>query len=375
MPMSRDGGAWKVAVSTVKAVGQLPPLLRVAAIVVAVLAALGITLGVLGWMKPAASTKKDNSDSTQSITFSYSATVKPSAAYDTTTVTSPDPIFRKLTDEVDLHLSYQGMPGAISVSAVLSDGTGWHSAMLIAPLTRFAEQTYDMTMHLNLSVFDQRAKLAAHAIGSGANSLVVEMRAQVTTRGEHIFTAPLTFNLAPLAFTLANGANSLVVQGPGALSAPILQQREISVLGYSIMAAAEARSYAAMLLIVALISAAAIALIGRRDGPVRSRADIERRHSQLLVHVEPMASPPGKPVVTVDNFAELVKLAERYGQMILTWTRADADDFIVRDEGITYRYRIPLTDGESAPHLVNVEAPLRRRRAETKTKVDATENN
>jgi hypothetical protein len=46
-----------------------------------------------------------------------------------------------------------------------------------------------------------------------------------------------------------------------------------------------------------------------------------------------------------------VKLAERYGQMILTWRRPDADDFVVRDEGITYRYRIPLDE----PDLQNVE--------------------
>jgi hypothetical protein len=104
----------------------------------------------------------------------------------------------------------------------------------------------------------------------------------------------------------------------------------------------------------------AIAMVARRATPLRTRAEIERRHPQLLVRVEPMASPPGKPVVTVDDFAALAKLAERYGQMILTWTRPDADDFVVRDDGITYRYRIPL---EAAAHdtaeLVDVEAPTR----------------
>jgi hypothetical protein len=84
---------------------------------------------------------------------------------------------------------------------------------------------------------------------------------------------------------------------------------------------------------------------------VRTRAEIERRYARLLVHVEPMPSPPGKPVVNVDNFPALVKLAEKYGQMILTWRRPDADDFVVRDEGITYRYRVPLDE----PTLQNVE--------------------
>jgi len=84
-----------------------------------------------------------------------------------------------------------------------------------------------------------------------------------------------------------------------------------------------------------------------------------------------MPSPPGKPVVNVDNFPALVKLAEKYGQMILTWRRPDADDFIVRDEGITYRYRIPLDE----PTLQNVEligrpgAGTHRRKASSPTQV------
>jgi hypothetical protein len=111
---------------------------------------------------------------------------------------------------------------------------------------------------------------------------------------------------------------------------------------------------------------------------LRTRPQIERRYPQLLVHVEPMASPPGKPVVNVDNFPALVKLAERYGQMILTWRRPDADDFVVRDEGITYRYRVPLADfspgGDLTTELVDVEAPTRRRRGATKTVLTGTED-
>jgi hypothetical protein len=117
--------------------------------------------------------------------------------------------------------------------------------------------------------------------------------------------------------------------------------------------AAQARSYAVLLLLAALVGAAAIAFVARRHSPLHTRAEIERRYPQLLVPVEPMASPPGKPVVLVDNFPALVKLAERYGQMILTWRRPDADDFVVRDEGITYRYRIPLDEAtlENIEHL------------------------
>lgn len=37
--------------------------------------------------------------------------------------------------------------------------------------------------------------------------------------------------------------------------------------------------------------------------------------------------------------ATLVKLAERHGPLVLHWSRADVDTFIVQDEATTYRYR------------------------------------
>jgi hypothetical protein len=131
----------------------------------------------------------------------------------------------------------------------------------------------------------------------------------------------------------------------------IVEPRRIRILGLSLMTASQARSDAILSFVVAAGIALVIFLIARRRLPMRTRAEIESRYPQLLVHVEPMQSPPGKPVVNVDNFPALVKLAERYGQMILTWRRPEADDFVVRDEGITYRYRVPLDE----PTLLNIE--------------------
>ena len=37
--------------------------------------------------------------------------------------------------------------------------------------------------------------------------------------------------------------------------------------------------------------------------------------------------------------ASLVKLAERYGLLVLTWSRGGVDTYVVQDEGTTYRYR------------------------------------
>jgi len=65
-----------------------------------------------------------------------------------------------------------------------------------------------------------------------------------------------------------------------------------------------------------------------------------------LVEVQPLPSPPGRPVVDVVDFPTLAKLAERYGLLVLHWTRSDVDTFVVQDEGVTYRYRTGAVDAK-----------------------------
>jgi signal peptidase I len=354
--MARQGGSWATAAAVVKIVRRLPPLWRAAAALIAAMTVLGIALGVLGWMKPVTKVEKASPGLEQSMTFAYTAKVPRSAAYDGTTVTSPDPIFRKLADKADLRISYHGHRGVFDVRAELTNGSGWHTTLQLLPAKAFSGVSHDATMTLDLDAIDKRATDAATAIGIQPSPVTIAVEARVAAVGQSAFTAPLQLSLTPLELILVNGAGSLTVKDAGASSAATRVMREIEIFGRSIMTAAQARSYAVLLLLAALVGAAAIAFVARRDSPLRTRTEIERRYPQLLVPVEPMASPPGKPVVLVDNFPALVRLAERYGQMILTWRRPDADDFIVRDEGITYRYRVPL-DEATLQNIEDIDRP------------------
>ena len=341
--MARQGGSWATAMGVAKAVQRLPPYLQAATALVALVAGAALTLGVLGWMKPAAERKTFGNE--RSMTYSYSAPVPKSAAYDGTVAGSPDPIFRKLADHVDLRMRYAGPPGTIAVDAVLANDAGWHTTMRLIPAKKFTGPTFDATTGLDLDAMEDRAKAAATAIGMQAGPVKVTVTAQVTGEGGTAFDAPVTFTLAPLQFQLVGGASALTVTDTSGTSTRMVL-RTIGPLP-----AGTARLWAAFLMLAALAGAVLLFALARRKTPMHTRVEIERRYSQLLVQVEPMASPPGKPVVNVDNFPALVRLAERYGQMILTWTRQDADDFVVRDEGITYRYRIPFEE----PTLQNVE--------------------
>jgi hypothetical protein len=327
----------------------MSPLLRTITGLVAVAALAGLTLGVLGWMKPVTKLQKPDAGAAQSMTFTYSAKVPKSPAYDTTMVTSPEPIFRKLAQRVDVQMRYSGHPGAFDAYLTMSDGRGWHTSSELAASKDFSGRSYIGTVTLDLKSLEDRATKAAEAIGLPPSPVSIAVNARVTDARGDAFSAPLQMSLEPLRLSLINGVSSLVVTDANGPTGNRLVAREIGVAGHPIMTAGVARSYALLLLLAAALGA--VVLLFRRAGSVRTRSEIERRYAQLLVPVEPMASPPGKPVVNVDNFPALVRLAERYGQMILTWSRSDADDFVVRDEGITYRYRVLFEE----PTLTNIE--------------------
>ncbi|GAA4922517.1 DUF5305 family protein [Actinoplanes utahensis] len=359
--MSGGGGSWATAAVVIKAVSRLHPALRALAAVAALAGAVGLALGVLGWMKPVTETVEGSGRPGESMTFSYSAEVTPSAAYDGTTVYSPDPVFRKLTDLVNLHMQYAGEAGNITVTARLSAENGWHKTLQLMQQKRFTSERYADTVQLDLDSWTQRVKAAGEAIGADMGPITAEITAAVQHDDGSTFAPRISLNLAPLLLTLVGGPDALVVDQSSTGS--VVRTRQIGAFGHTVLTAPQARLYAVYLLLMALTAAGIVAAMAARHVPLRTRAQIQRRYPHLIVPVEPMASPPGKPVVVVDTFPALVKLAEKYGQMILTWRRPDgADDFVVRDEGILYRYRIEAAAGtsEAAPATPKPRSPARR---------------
>jgi hypothetical protein len=344
--MARQGGSLATATAVVKAVRRLPRIAQAGAAFVVIAALLGVVLAVAGWMKPVLEVRRTAGTVGQSMTFSYSAAVPRSPAYDSTTVRSPDPVFRKLAHLVDIQMRYRGSPGTFDVSAELAAPSGWHTTMRLVAATKFTGNEHKSTTQIDLDKISERAKAAEDAIGIGSDTISIVITARVTAPDRKEFSASLPLQLSALQLGPGNGATFQVET-----STPESVETVARSIWLSGMTAASARAWAVFLLFVAVGGTIGIFLATRRNIPLRTRTEIERRYPQLLVPVEPMASPPGKPVVNVDNFPALVKLAERYGQMILTWRRPEADDFVVRDEGITYRYRIPLDE----PVLQNIE--------------------
>ncbi|WP_334172923.1 hypothetical protein, partial [Sinomonas sp.] len=144
------------------------------------------------------------------------------------------------------------------------------------------------------------------------------------------------------------GLSAQNTPAPAMAAAP----RALALGSFSLTAAA-ARPLSVWTFAVAFLALAALAFGSLRRKPGAEAAQIQRRWASLLVPVHPMAAPPGRAVVDVADFPTLVKLAERYGLLVLHWSRSGVETFLVHDENVTYRYRTGDTANSGPGYLRN----------------------
>ncbi|NKX55427.1 signal peptidase I [Arthrobacter mobilis] len=320
------------------ALAALPLPLRLVAALALAAGVLGLALAVPAWTGPLEESGEPRRTDGASMVFSYTADVGKTPAYDGTTATSPDPIFRKITDTVDVHMSYRGEPGALSVAAKLSTPGGWHSTVALAPEERFTGDRHEATVTLDLTALQDRADAAAAATGMPAEPVTIAFMPRIQTDSGKEFQPTLNLNLSPLQLSLPGSSQDLTVTDADTAAGGTPHPRTLGIFGWS-MTAGTARILSAVLLLAALAAGTAVVLLARRQTPADEAAAIHRRYASLLVPVHPMPAPAARPLIDVESFATLAKLAERYGLLVLHWTRSGTETFIVQDEAATYRYR------------------------------------
>ncbi|GAA1814505.1 signal peptidase I [Planosporangium flavigriseum] len=328
-------------------------LLQVGAIVIAVAAVLDVALAALAWAGPAQRLIPAPQRTAPSVTFAYSAEVPRTPAYDGTVVTSPEPVFRKLAGRVDVHISYRGEPGSMVVDAAISAGNGWHTTLPLVDTTVFTQTSYDAVIPLDLDAIDARASAAAAAIGLPPGQATIAIQPRVTTADGATFAPSLKLILTPLQLSLASPSDKLIVKGTAKPGQPVLVPRTLGLSGHTIMTAATARTLSVVLALGILLAALVFVLVLRRSEPGGETAKIRQRYGSLLVRVNPMPTPAGRPVVNVPEFKTLVRLAERYELMIMYWSRNNIETYVVQDEGTTYVYR---SDGSDSRTPLDLDA-------------------
>ncbi|GAB4098629.1 signal peptidase I [Sinomonas halotolerans] len=321
------------------------------------LAALGAGLGIWAWGGPTELPAADLKAGQQArVDFSYSSDVRPSAAYDGTKVVDPAPVFRRVVDTVDVHYAYRGPSGTVSVAAELSTQEGWRTTVPLAPSAPVEGGAHEGTVRLDLAALEKKAKAAAEVTGLPLNTVKVAVVPTIAAGGSE-FAPKLAFTLSPLQLTL-DSADALTASQGQAVPAAAAGARTLALGVWSLDAAA-GRYLSVLGLAGGLLALAAIAVQARRR-PEDENAQIHRRWASLLVPVQPIPSAAGRMTVDVEAFATLARLAERYGLLVLHWSRSGVDTYLVQDENVSYRYR----RGAAAPHSEGSALPLDRDRLE-----------
>ncbi|WP_307612930.1 signal peptidase I [Pseudarthrobacter sp. W1I19] len=324
--------------STRQGLVGLPPSLRISTALAVVFGVAGVTLGALAWSGPLEETAASQVKSGTRMDFSYTADVGQSAAYDGTTAKSPDPVFRKLAKTVDVGFSYHGEPGTMTVTAELSTPGGWHSTLPLTGPVDFESNDCEGTARLDLASLDAKAQAASAVTGLPAGPVSVALTPAVRTAEGVEFRPELKLELTPLQLTLAGGPGTLSVTDSATHQHTAMVPRMIGINGLSVTAAAT-RIISSVFLLAALATGIIIIVFAGRSTLGDEAAVIRRRYAALLVRVHPMPAPQGRPVIDVTTFPTLAKLAERYGLLVLHWSRSGVETFVVQDENITYRYR------------------------------------
>ncbi|MCU1585618.1 MAG: hypothetical protein JWM49_2174 [Microbacteriaceae bacterium] len=317
----------------------MPAGLRVIAAAAAALGVLGLTTAAFAWNGPLEQNAAAADSSRGRMDFSYTATVQPGAAYDGTTVTSPDPIFRTAVDVLQVHLAYHGESGSLSVSADLSTQDGWHTSVPLSPLTKFAGTSHETTVTLDLNALDARAQAGAAATGIPAGTVNVAVTAHILSVSGAHFTPALELHLSPLEANLVEGTQGLTITDPSVVSHPVVVERTLGMNNWTITVA-NARIVAIAVLLAAILGAVFVVIAPRRLTSETESEAIRRKYAPVLARVQPVSLPTDSRVVDVNAFATLAKIAERCGSLVLHWVHSGGETFIVQDENTTYRYQL-----------------------------------
>jgi hypothetical protein len=350
---------------TARAVRATPAGRRglVAALASAVIA--GIALTVLAWTTPRTQIVTVTTHQPRRMDFAYTARITPSAAYTSTLVHSPDPVFRRLADTVEVHYRYAGPPGSVTVVAQLSASSGWHTRI---PLTARSHRNSTVgTVTLDLPALAATAAAAAAATGVPTTPLAVAVVPTVTAPTTPPFAPALQFTLTPAQLSLSDGAPSLTVADFVPVTGQERRPRQFSVAGHTVTDSA-LRVIALAVLALALAGSAIAAVRERRLRRASAADAVRRRYDVPVVEISPLTASPDRPVVEVRTVADLVELATRLALPVLHWTQPGVENFAVHDEFVVYRTAVATAiDAELSGQCTPLSGFDNRRR----TSVDA----
>ena len=330
----------------------LPPAALNPMVVLGGALALATAVTVFAYTRPATGYVPESVSYRQAGTFHYSAATAPGPAYASGRVTTGAPVFTRLVDGLDVGFHYRfstaaahRMAGTASLKAKLSSSTGWSRTLVLERPKAFEGDRVSLSGRIDLKGLEALAQQVEDATSVNATyTLTVEPHVRVVGDANRISVRAAFAPTYPLAFgeyELTQPTTPLPLRpaAGGTARASVVRRLEVSALGVGM-------NVSTLRLVAGLALAALLALLVGHvlgsGGGLEPGATVPARIRRLLVPVDRIDWEADAPVVEMPNLDELASIAGRYERAILHVSSAAVEVFGVAEDGVLYRFRIPL---------------------------------
>jgi signal peptidase I len=314
----------------------------------AVAAVLAAAAGAATFVLPAAAGSGSSVDVVQQGTFGYTATAVPSTTYPTGVLTTGDPVYTRLVDGVTVSfddvITGAAVAGSLRLDVGVEAPDGWTSPVTTGATVPVQNGTAAATVlldHARAAELLDRHNTEVGAAGTGATLTVTPVVALTATADGAVVALDqpeaLRFSMDPTALRIAGERTVLnpVVTTPLAVSGAAAGS-DLEIAGLTVPLA-PARLLSAVVLALAVVTAAVAGLLGRGRGGEADEFLV--RHAARVLPVSAFA--PGNTVIDVTDAEALHRLAERLEVLVLHHAGPHTDTFAVQDGDTTYRCVVP----------------------------------
>jgi signal peptidase I len=338
--------------------------LEAAFFILGFIALASLILGIFAFFNPVWQTVTKNFNFQQTGKFSYS-TKAPAGIYDSTTVTSGEPLFPILTCTVNMQFSYlllgnqlQGLAGTHQLTAIIRDDqSGWQRTVPLEAQKGFKGSSFVTAASLNLCQVEETAAAMEKATNLHPSnySLIITPRVAISgqTAGRKLqaaFDPQLLFMFDDVHFYLFKSdtiTDPLNPSQEGLVEGKQVQANTLSLLGLK----PEVGKTRVISLIGLCLSLGGLLFLGIFiSNKVRGSQEalVQMKYSSMLVDIKDRTLELTSPAIDVVSMDDLAKLAGRYSGVILHEARGQIHYYFVQGDRIIYRFMLN-DDGTSYP--------------------------
>ena len=325
-------------------------------LVLAGIAAVALIFGLIATNKPAKMTVTDDLFYQQTGELTYSATA-PGTVYDSAVVETGDPVYPGLTCVIGLDFAYQfssprlqegdgdQFGGSFSLWAEIRDNDGWHRTFPLVPEVEISSQKVAAKHLLDichvLDLIENKEVQTGVLIKTYTLSILPMIKIEGELDGLPLveeFHPVFVFDLNQTVLRVPPANEGFKIEQEGVIPHSIRADNLMGLFGKQVPVLG-VRRVAYSILGICLLAAIYPTWSLYQEWNDSERSRIELQHRPVMIDLKgSQIRKEEYTVIDLETMADLRKLADRYGAMIMHETEGTVHRYLVMDEGFLYQF-------------------------------------